>query len=156
MALDQRNSRNRREAKQKVDVSYEEAPVADVVMQEGTTGHAGGYCWTHGFSRNRRHTSMSCKNKHADHQDAATPTNKMGGSTEVNSGVPTPRIIDDIDIDDIDIDDSIPRGYCWTHGSSQNISHTSMTCNRKQTNHQDEATVTNKMGGSTKVVSRSE
>jgi hypothetical protein len=105
-----------------------------------------GYCWTHGSSRNRRHTSMTCLNKHADHQDAATIFNKMGGSTEENQGISNPP----------SDDDTAPLSYCWTHGLCKNLSHTSMTCNRKQTNHQDEATVANKMGGSTKILNRSE
>jgi hypothetical protein len=110
-----------------------------------------GYCWTHGSSKNRRHTSMTCNNKHADHQDAATVTNKMGGSTEENQqGVSNPRPTSDDD------DDATERSYCWTHGICKNLSHTSMTCNRKQIDHRDEATVTNKMGGSTKILNRSE
>jgi uncharacterized phage-associated protein len=36
--------------------------------------------------------------------------------------------------------------YCWTHGG---CGHTSATCLSKQTGHQDAATFTNKMGGST-------
>jgi hypothetical protein len=36
--------------------------------------------------------------------------------------------------------------YCWTHGG---CGHTSATCMSKQTGHQDAATFTNKMGGST-------
>jgi hypothetical protein len=43
------------------------------------------------------------------------------------------------------------RGYCWTHGSSRNVHHTSATCNAKAEGHQDLATATNKMGGSTQV-----
>jgi hypothetical protein len=41
--------------------------------------------------------------------------------------------------------------YCWTHGYSKNLSHTSKTCNKKAANHQDDATATHTMGGSTKV-----
>jgi hypothetical protein len=40
--------------------------------------------------------------------------------------------------------------YCHTHGTSSNKDHTSATCNRKGPNHQDGATMRNKMGGSTK------
>jgi hypothetical protein len=93
------------------------------------------YCWTHGSSKNHRHSSMTCINKHADHQDAATFLDKMGGSTEVNQGTrPTSA--------------TTPRSYCWTHGFSKNLSHTSMTCIKKDADHEDEATATNKMGGS--------
>jgi hypothetical protein len=141
MAVEQRNARNRRSVKakrQKVD----EAPVAeqDVEMQESGATPSSGYCWTHGSSRNRRHTSMTCKNKHADHQDAATVTNKMGGSTEVievvTSSTPTDLTI---------------QPYCWTHGLSKNPRHSSMTCQNKHADHEDEATFIDQMGGSTEV-----
>ena len=36
--------------------------------------------------------------------------------------------------------------YCWTHGA---CAHTSDACNRKKTGHKNDATFTNKMGGST-------
>ena len=42
-------------------------------------------------------------------------------------------------------------GWCWTHGSSYNTSHTSLTCRKRADNHQETATVENKMGGSTRV-----
>jgi hypothetical protein len=45
----------------------------------------------------------------------------------------------------------VRMGYCWTHGSSNNIQHTSKTCTRKAVGHQDDATYRNKMGGSTKT-----
>lgn len=41
------------------------------------------YCWTHGASRNTRHTSATCKNKSEGHQDTATLTAQQGGSTKV-------------------------------------------------------------------------
>jgi hypothetical protein len=44
-----------------------------------------------------------------------------------------------------------PRGYCWTHGSSRNVLHTSQTCKAKATGHIDTATAANPQGGSTKV-----
>ena len=40
------------------------------------------------------------------------------------------------------------RGYCWTHGSSSNISHTSATCTHPAEGHQTAATNRNRMGGS--------
>ena len=40
-----------------------------------------------------------------------------------------------------------PRKYCWTHGW---CAHSGMDCNSKAEGHQDEATLENKMGGSTK------
>lgn len=39
-----------------------------------------GYCWTHGYMVRESHTSVTCTNKAAGHQDAATRTNPMGGS----------------------------------------------------------------------------
>jgi hypothetical protein len=94
------------------------------------------YCWTHGSSKNGNHTSMTCINKHADHQDAATFLDKMGGSTEVNQTLPTSA--------------TTPRSYCWTHGFSKNLNHSSMTCIKKDMDHEEEATAANKMGGSTR------
>ena len=44
-----------------------------------------------------------------------------------------------------------PNTYCWSHGASQNSSHTSKTCRAKKEGHQDAATLENQMGGSTKV-----
>ena len=41
--------------------------------------------------------------------------------------------------------------YCWTHGTSKNLQHTSNTCKFKAPGHKDEATEENKMGGSTKI-----
>jgi hypothetical protein len=93
------------------------------------------YCWTHGLSKNPRHSSMTCQNKHEDHEDEATFIDQMGGSTEVNQGTrPTT--------------DATPRSYCWTHGFSKNLSHSSMSCNKKEIGHEDEATAMDKMGGS--------
>jgi hypothetical protein len=149
MALEEGNARNRRRAKVKTQ-TVGEAPVAtfasaeqDVEMQEnGTTTSASpnrGYCWTHGSSRNRRHTSKTCNNKHADHQDEATYANKMGGSTEFQRAPNPPR------------NDTALQPYCWTHGSSKNGKHTSMTCIHKHADHQDAATFLDKMGGSTEI-----
>lgn len=45
--------------------------------------------------------------------------------------------------------------YCWTHGSSRNLEHTSLTCRAKADGHVDSATVTHKHGGSDKVWSGS-
>ena len=41
--------------------------------------------------------------------------------------------------------------YCWTHGTSKNIQHTSKTCKFKAAGHKEDATEENKMGGSTKI-----
>jgi hypothetical protein len=39
------------------------------------------------------------------------------------------------------------RGYCWTHGSTTNSSHSSATCRNKAVGHIDTATWRNKQGG---------
>jgi hypothetical protein len=44
---------------------------------------------------------------------------------------------------------STQRGYCWTHGSTANSSHTSATCRNKAPGHVDTATWRNKQGGNT-------
>ena len=41
------------------------------------------YCCTHGHLKNPKHNSLTCNYKHADHQDAATATNTLGGSTAI-------------------------------------------------------------------------
>jgi hypothetical protein len=46
------------------------------------------------------------------------------------------------------LDDGTPVTYCWTHGITSNLRHTSHTCTRKAENHKDEATYDNRMGGS--------
>ena len=46
-----------------------------------TRPHNDNYCWTHGFRVADDHTSKTCKNPKPDHQQTATKTNQMGGST---------------------------------------------------------------------------
>jgi hypothetical protein len=132
---EQRNARRRREAKankEKVDNGDDEMDV-DTTVQLG-------YCWTHGICKNRRHNSMTCQNKHADHQDEATADNKMGGSTEViNRDITKPKIMSGTL-------PPAPNSYCWSHGTGR---HTGMNCNNKHEGHEEEATAKNKMGGST-------
>jgi hypothetical protein len=41
------------------------------------------------------------------------------------------------------------RGYCWTHGSTANNTHTSVTCRNKAPGHVDHATWRSKQGGNT-------
>jgi hypothetical protein len=41
-----------------------------------------GYCWTHGYRVVRGHNSQNCSRKNKGHQDGATRTNNMGGSTK--------------------------------------------------------------------------
>jgi hypothetical protein len=42
-----------------------------------------GYCWTHGYSANRAHTSVSCVNRAEGHQQDSTHADRMGGTTRV-------------------------------------------------------------------------
>lgn len=42
-------------------------------------------------------------------------------------------------------------GYCWTHGLGNNPDHTSATCKKKGTGHQESATVSNMMGGNNTI-----
>lgn len=44
--------------------------------------------------------------------------------------------------------------YCWSHGTTRNLTHNSTTCDSKQAGHKDAATARNKMGGSTHVYGR--
>ena len=39
--------------------------------------------------------------------------------------------------------------YCWSHGISTNLHHHSKTCKRPKEGHKEEATIQNKLGGST-------
>ena len=57
---------------------------ATVPTIQGTDeeGNSVSYCYTHGITRNLRHSSATCNRKCADHKDAATLTNKMGGSEQ--------------------------------------------------------------------------
>ena len=45
------------------------------------------YCWSHGFLKNQKHNSLTCKFKKDGHQNAATGTNQLGGA----SGIFAPR-----------------------------------------------------------------
>ena len=47
--------------------------------------------------------------------------------------------------------DGFPCTYCWTHGITSNLQHTSATCTRPKQGHKKEATYENKMGGSEEV-----
>jgi hypothetical protein len=44
-----------------------------------------------------------------------------------------------------------PLTYCWTHGLSNNVEHTSETCQRRSPGHLEAATATNRLGGSERV-----
>lgn len=44
--------------------------------------------------------------------------------------------------------DGTPITYCWTHGITRNLKHTSCTCTRQAEGHKTEATFSNRMGGS--------
>ena len=40
------------------------------------------------------------------------------------------------------------KSYCWTHGRTRNNNHLSSTCINKKAGHQDDATLSNRKGGS--------
>ena len=44
--------------------------------------------------------------------------------------------------------DGRPVSYCWTHGVTRNLHHSSKSCSRKNEGHKEEATFGNRMGGS--------
>ena len=44
-------------------------------------------------------------------------------------------------------DKGMPVTYCWSHGTTSNLRHNSMTCMYKKDGHQDASTYSNKMGG---------
>jgi hypothetical protein len=44
--------------------------------------------------------------------------------------------------------DGVPVTYCWTHGITSNLSHTSQACTRKSEGHKTEATYDKRLGGS--------
>ena len=46
-----------------------------------------GYCWTHGYKVKQGHNSATCTRKKLGHQDAATRTDIMGGSTANKSWI---------------------------------------------------------------------
>jgi hypothetical protein len=50
--------------------------------------------------------------------------------------------------------DGIPVCYCWTHGITRNLNHTSKTCTRPSEGHKTDATYANRLGGSDEVVHR--
>ena len=41
-----------------------------------------------------------------------------------------------------------PKSYYWTHGVTRNMYHNSGTCENQHTDHQSDATIDNRMGGS--------
>ena len=43
--------------------------------------------------------------------------------------------------------DGVPVTYCWSHGITQNLSHTSSNCSRQREGHQADATYDNRKGG---------
>jgi hypothetical protein len=76
-------------------------------------------------------TTTGCAGFHSANKVTMTPTPKEKSNTVVT--------------------DNAPLSYCWTHGSSKNVKHTSKTCENKAEGHDDNATMKDKKGGSTKV-----
>ena len=58
-------------------------PAARHVSVEGGRMY---YCWSHGLSPNRNHTSISCSHKAEGHRDDATAFRMHGGNNTINSG----------------------------------------------------------------------
>jgi len=56
---------------------------ATPVAAKPQTTTALSYCWTHGHSKKLAHTSLTCKTRAKGHQETATATNTMRGSTRV-------------------------------------------------------------------------
>ena len=50
--------------------------------------------------------------------------------------------------------DGTPVSYCWSHGVTKNLQHTSQTCARKKEGHQDDATFHDRKGGSDFTLNR--
>ena len=46
------------------------------------------YCWTHGLSQHRNHTSATCLNKATGHIDTATAFRMQGGNNTISTGRP--------------------------------------------------------------------
>jgi hypothetical protein len=44
------------------------------------------YCWTHGLSKNKAHTSESCTNPQEGHKKEATLENRLGGVNKISFG----------------------------------------------------------------------
>ena len=60
-------------------------PAARHVSVEGGKMY---YCWTHGLSPHRKHTSITCLHKAEGHQDDATAFRMRGGNNTISSGRP--------------------------------------------------------------------
>ena len=50
------------------------------------------YCWTHGHDLSGDHTSMTCFNRHCNHQAAAAKDNTMGGNPSGAEKTVWPRV----------------------------------------------------------------
>ena len=66
-------------------VSTTTPPAARYVSVEGGKMY---YCWSHGLSAHRNHTSISCVNKLEGHRDDATAFRMYGGNATISSGRP--------------------------------------------------------------------
>jgi hypothetical protein len=60
-------------------------PAARHVTVEGGKMY---YCWTHGLSPQRNHTSITCLHKAEGHRDDATAFRMCGGNNKISSGRP--------------------------------------------------------------------
>ena len=62
------------------------APAASPAAPVNVEGGRMYYCWTHGLSANRAHTSLTCLNKAEGHKDDATAFRMRGGNNTITSG----------------------------------------------------------------------
>jgi hypothetical protein len=76
-AIKKANANLEKEIKQ-LRLSSSSGLIATTADDQGNT-----YCWTHGTSSNKKHSSVTCHHKALGHQDSATSTNKMGGSEKI-------------------------------------------------------------------------
>jgi hypothetical protein len=64
------------------------ASVASAARHVSVEGGKMYYCWTHGLSSMRNHTSITCLHKAEGHQDDATAFRMKGGNNTITSGGP--------------------------------------------------------------------
>ncbi|KAI2511196.1 hypothetical protein MHU86_3161 [Fragilaria crotonensis] len=64
------------------------APPATPAQHVSVEGGKLYYCWTHGLSQHRNHTSATCHNKATGHRDDATAFRMQGGNNTIATGRP--------------------------------------------------------------------
>ena len=59
-----------------------EAVTANQTSRKNRNNNTTSYCWTHGRTKNPKHTSATCKNRAEGHKEEATLSNRLGGSNK--------------------------------------------------------------------------